>query len=643
MIVKILSSAGSFSGVEYNESKVSLGTAEPLAVENFGLLELDGSNGSRAIHEYQQFFKAWSTNERGIIDKPQFHAVISCEGREYSGLELKAIAEQYLDKMGYKSNPYLLYFHKDTANNHIHIVSSRVDESGRKINDSFERRRSQAAIKEILGQSHGQQPAEQVAQALSYNFSSEAQFKMLLEAQGFTVVPKAGDYQFIRDGQVQHSISKSHVNDKIQNYEEPTERSCQLKALFTKYKPALTPDKFAEFMQLKFGIEVVFHTAKGKEVPYGYTIIDHAKNQVFKGSQVMALAALLTLPPREEQLKAGAEVIAVLADVENSKALRYREVKSQLSKLGFEVNSSGVVKISGENETSFSISKERMKQLFYNDRLFEAHKFNINSSPEAEIIGRVMGLKKQDFTLLGQKSQVDKKTQKLRSTIKVGELLAHGVANYENNEVNNISYFASIKTANGELTLWSKDLERAIIDGGAAIGDIIGIEHLGKQPVTVTTKVQDEVENYIEKQIQAERNTWEIKPLDTTHYEIKPSNEQERLIISDKLNSLLATGKDLGEIAKNNNYAFARKGGEVFLIDKNNHTLYNMANLSERKWDYSTVDIINCDRINPIQHGRELEYSSGTFAEIAGLVLGVLQDNPEEENPDKKRKRKRKD
>ena len=126
MVVKILSSAGSFSGVEYNENKVSAGTAELLAVENFGLLELNCGAGGIAIHEYQQFFKAWSTNERGMIDKPQFHAVLSCEGRAYSGAELKDLAEQYLDRMGYTNNPYLIYFHKDTANNHVHVVRKTV-------------------------------------------------------------------------------------------------------------------------------------------------------------------------------------------------------------------------------------------------------------------------------------------------------------------------------------------------------------------------------------------------------------------------------------------------------------------------------------------------------------------------------------
>lgn len=529
MIVKILSSAGSFSGVEYNESKVSLGTAEPLAVENFGLLELNGSARSRAVHEYQQFFKAWSTNERGMIDKPQFHAVISCEGREYSGLELKAIAEQYLEKMGYKNNPYLLYFHKDTANNHVHIVSSRVDESGRKINDSFERHRSQAAIKKILGKGLGQQPVEQVTKSLRYNFSSEAQFKMLLESQGLTVTVKAGDYQFIRGGQVQHSISKTQVDDKIKNYVEPTDRSRQLKSLFIKYKPALTPEKFTEFMQSKFGVEIIFHTAKGKDIPYGYTIIDHAKEQVFKGSQVIPLTALLTLPTRQDQLKAGAEVIDTLANEENNKMLRYREVKAQLLKLGFELNSNGVVKIWGENKTSFSVSKERMKQLLYNDRLFEAQKFTTTTPDEVEVICKAMFLRKEDAIVLSQ--------------LISGEKNKHG---------------------------------------------------------------------------------------------------EQTMILSDKLTSLLATGKDLRDIAEENKYSFARKANTVYLIDQKSHTLYNMAQLMSTAPDYSTVEVIDCDRINQIQYSHQLEYSSGTFAEVAGLVLEVLQDNPEE-HPEKKRKRKRKD
>jgi hypothetical protein len=525
MVVKILSSAGSFSGVEYNETKVSAGSAELLSAENFGLLEFDHNTESRTINEYQRFFKAWSTNERGRIEKPQFHAVISCLGRERSGEELKEIAEQFLEKMGYKDNPYLIYFHKDTANNHVHVVSSRVNEFGLKINDSFEYRRSQAVMKKILGQDAGQEVSEEVKKAMGYNFSSEAQFKMILEGKGITIKTKDNQFQFISAGAVAYEVGKELIEKRIQAYQEPAARVKQLKELFKKYKPALGSEKFSEFMKDKFGVELVFHTAKGKETPYGYSIMDHSKKQVLKGSQVMPLSAFLSLAPREEILQAGGELISTLA--ENDK-LRYREFKEQLAKLGFELNSTGQVTIAGEEKVSFTIIKERMKQVMYNARLYEAQKFTIRTAAEAEVIRRVMFLIKEDMALLNHQAP------------------------------------------------------------GAA------------------------------------------------------DNSGQR-ILSDKLNSLLATGKELADIAKENNYVFAKHGSITFLIDYKNYALYDMAALTNRPLDYSEVGIIEADRANRSEQGRQVEYTASTFAEVAGIFIDMLESNSENQEQEKRRKMKRND
>jgi len=523
MVVKILSSAGSFSGIEYNESKVSIGTAKLMAAENLGLLELSGGSFNRGVQEYQQFFKAWSSSERGKANNPQFHVAISCKGREYNAEELKAIAEQYLEKMGYKNNPYLIYFHSDTANNHVHIVSSRVNEAGLKIKDSFERRRSQTAIKEILELDAGSKVNDLVKEAMNYNFSSEAQFKLVLEGNGITVRQKDNNYQFIKAGVVGHEISKDQVDNKIKSYREPEERIKQLKALFTKYKPALTPDKFSDFMKNKFGIELIFHQAKGKETPYGYSILDHAKGQVLKGSQVMPLASLLSLATRTDRLAAGGELITTLAEDEK---LRYRDFKSQLGKLGFDLNSTGQVKISGEEQVSFTISKDRVKQLMYNDRHFEANKFTVKTPAESEIIGRVMGLKKPDFPSVAQ-------------------------------------------------------------------------------------------------------------DLDRSHF------ERDQVIISDKLNSLLSTGKNIGEIAKENNYAFAKNAGEVYLIDQKNHAIYRMADLSANKIDYTSAQVVDTDRLRPGLTSASIEHSSGSFGELAAQLLRIMEPSTEQkEEPNQKKKRR---
>lgn len=622
MIVKILSSGSSFSGIKYNENKVSTGSADLLAAENFGLLELDNAAIQRG--EYLQFLKEWSTKpDGGMIANPQFHVAISCEGREYEADELKDIAQQYLDKMGYADNPYLIYFHSDTANNHVHIVSSRVGADGLKIDDSFERTRSQAAIKEILKEDVGYEMNSHVETALKYSFSTEAQFRMLLEMEGVEIRENESKYKLYKYYGLIQELSKDAIAKRVEQYEAPEQRIKQIKALFQKYKPGLEPDKFADFMKEKFGVELIFHKAEGKDTPYGYTVIDHAKNHVLKGSQIMKLSNLLAVAPRAETLKAGGELIKTLAGQEQ---LTYRDFKSQLSKVGLDVNPSGKVKIKGEEKASFTISKERIKQLMYNDRFSEAQKYTVSNQAEAEVLSKIFSLKKEDVEKLGQ-SQPEGKPQKLRPEVKAGELLDFGAAPYHNNANNGDSYFAKIKTAKGELTLWGKDLERAIEEGGAKIGDKVGIEHLGKQQVTVTTKVKDSEGNLVEKDIQAERNTWELKPLDDSHYQRKLTQQEQQQITSDKLNSKLAAGKDLEEIAKQDNYTYAKKGGEVYLIDRENHNIYNMKELTDRKLDYTRANVIDLDRAARPEFKQDMELTHGSLADVAVSLLYLLQAN----------------
>lgn len=52
-------------------------------------------------------------------------------------------------EMGYGDQPFIVYRHGDTCNTHVHIVSVCIDDEGRKINDSYEHRRSMTACREL--------------------------------------------------------------------------------------------------------------------------------------------------------------------------------------------------------------------------------------------------------------------------------------------------------------------------------------------------------------------------------------------------------------------------------------------------------------------------------------------------------------
>ncbi len=305
MRVKILSSTSSFNGVTYNTNKTQNEKGELTRLRNFGYLQ--DSNDVGPI-EVKNFLIAHSKRNAIVKDK-QFHAMISCKGREYSKEQLTDIAHEWVDKMGYGNNPFLIVFHKDTANNHVHIVSSRIDKEGKKISDSFEKLRAQEAINEIMRMNPKHEAGKAIDTLREFSFSTRAQGFLILENLGFKLREKGEQLDLIKYGSVQGQIPISEFNQKIQSYRVDQDRVKQLKAILDKYSkvyqtnpvPVFEPSPdgkekkqigyrsdLSDFIKDKFGIQLVFHGKAGKK-PYGYSLIDNANKIIFKGSEVFPL------------------------------------------------------------------------------------------------------------------------------------------------------------------------------------------------------------------------------------------------------------------------------------------------------------------------------------------------------------------
>jgi hypothetical protein len=311
MIVKILSSSASFSGVDYNTDKVEQGKGELVNVSNFGALQF---LSSLRPSDYINYFKAVSSaNKR--VSKPQFHAVISAKGKSTLKEDLTRIAEHWLSKMGYGKNPYLLVFHNDTKNNHVHAVSTRIDKTGKKIYSAFEKLRSIRMLSQVLEQDAKTDVNLVVADMLKYRFSTVAQFRLLLELKGFftgvnneKLEIRGREDQLLEIDLADVDMLFTSASDKSR-----LKRGSQLKKIIEKYKlqyssslvdrscsgaenpePALRyGSELGDFLYSKFGVQLIFHNS-GVHLPYGYTIIDHAEKNVFKGSEVMKMALLVS-------------------------------------------------------------------------------------------------------------------------------------------------------------------------------------------------------------------------------------------------------------------------------------------------------------------------------------------------------------
>jgi len=106
MIATILRSSTRFNAVDYNEKKVTQGTAELLEIKNFNLLQNTGNVSSKSLQDYLIKYSAKNDN----IQKPQFHLAISCKKDEYdyelehfgAGGDINLGGENILKELAYK-------------------------------------------------------------------------------------------------------------------------------------------------------------------------------------------------------------------------------------------------------------------------------------------------------------------------------------------------------------------------------------------------------------------------------------------------------------------------------------------------------------------------------------------------------------
>jgi len=143
MISNISKSGGNFYGAAlYNQQKVDKGEGEIIGKRLIA---------NTAPKQVDRNLKVLSNNSR--VKKPVFHVSLSFAAEEKSKLsnaKLVEISKEYMEKMGYGKQPYIIYRHNDTAHPHVHILSTRVDISSKaKINDSHERYRSRDIVYDL--------------------------------------------------------------------------------------------------------------------------------------------------------------------------------------------------------------------------------------------------------------------------------------------------------------------------------------------------------------------------------------------------------------------------------------------------------------------------------------------------------------
>ena len=275
----------------------------------------------------------------------QFHYALSVKGREKSKEQLVEIARQLMKEFGAEHNPYFIYFHRDTDNNHVHILSTNVDRMGHRIKDSYDKDRMLDTVEDLLGITMEKQRTEM----FGYSFLTEGQFLNIARSSGFSpqreMVDGVDCYTLFRGKLPKMSIPVAEIatgckrkDDKADKLKRE-QRTRQIRAIMRKYRALSLSQKpsdktattkkelqdqkiiglsslkhkegtpltrleqyqlkwFMSEIRSKLGLAIHFQKDKNGIIR-GYGLVDHAKKIAFDGSQVMKLADILDYSPSQ--------------------------------------------------------------------------------------------------------------------------------------------------------------------------------------------------------------------------------------------------------------------------------------------------------------------------------------------------------
>jgi len=269
---------------------------------------------------------------------------------------MENIAREYMEEMGYGSQPYMVFKHEDIDRHHLHIVSLRVDADGKCLDNAFNFHRSKR-ITRILEEKYHLLPAEykrneireaahkvnidkgdvkkQIASVLlslttRYRFQTMGEYRALLSLYNIHVEETRGKV----GGREYHGLVYSATDEKGNKVGNPFKASlfgksasyAAIEKRFSLSKKQIAENKFTEpskravlqvlgetYHKDKFvnllkdkGIDTVLRLTDEGRI-YGATFIDHRTGCVLNGSRMgkelsaNALQAHFTLPYADEK------------------------------------------------------------------------------------------------------------------------------------------------------------------------------------------------------------------------------------------------------------------------------------------------------------------------------------------------------
>lgn len=318
--------------LDYNEGKVLQGVAELVGYANIEDISHDG------IYD---LFSRYENGTRFAVEEKSFHASVNPSAADScTEDQVLEFISGMMDHLGYGKQPYLVYRHFDIEREHYHVVSVRVDEDGRKINNYYEKRRASAYMREnahrygftmaekgsrVIGaEDLSDHPAlvglspfdrrKRVADqmvcaykaALTYDFDSFQQLACILEDSGFRMaldtsagggavtmqgLDKKGNpvTEVLSEaalGEPLHSAGQTAISANRGRHSRRAKEKERVRSLVGfAFGVSRSETHFENILRNK-GISVHLSKTKDTGEVFGITFVDHTTRTVFKASEI---------------------------------------------------------------------------------------------------------------------------------------------------------------------------------------------------------------------------------------------------------------------------------------------------------------------------------------------------------------------
>ena len=145
MVAKISIGSSLYGALAYNSEKINKEEGRLLGANKI-ILPADGQiNIGRIAENFREFMPMM-----GRTKKPVLHISLNPHPDDkLTDQDFEILAHEYLEKLGFGEQPFIIYKHEDIDRHHIHIVTVNVNEHGKRLNQDFLFRRSKKITTEM--------------------------------------------------------------------------------------------------------------------------------------------------------------------------------------------------------------------------------------------------------------------------------------------------------------------------------------------------------------------------------------------------------------------------------------------------------------------------------------------------------------